>query len=404
MQKSNNKPYDVAVVGAGPAGLSVALECSQKGLSVLLIEESPLSETEKSWITFKETIKDYPFIKEAITNTVNRLKFCGPQACFDSEKTSLKGYIVEQALMNKEFKAALKKNKTCDILDKTVYQKAERENDIVQIKTSQGLFKAKIAVDAGGSYSLLASHLKVPDHNPWLFMCYFLRVYKKGALNDCSCAAFSYGADEADSLGTAGALYPNCQQYFDIGIANYLRMGDDTSKMKSALKQQMANLWGFYQEQGLIKPAVKIDFRKEFYGAIRMQRRKHIVGNNIIVVGDAAGQGSPVTGEGLRTGLYYGKIASRVIVKAIKEKDYTENALNGYSDLCREKPLFGYGYGGFIQHLIRKKQVSGKPFSKMQRSYQKDKRFWLKYGLKVIKNKPLSFKEILRVLMRFSVS
>jgi len=35
---SKEQEYDVCVVGAGPVGLAVALECEAAGLSVLLIE------------------------------------------------------------------------------------------------------------------------------------------------------------------------------------------------------------------------------------------------------------------------------------------------------------------------------------------------------------------------------
>ena len=178
-------------------------------------------------------------------------------------------------------------------------------------------------------------------------------------------------------------------------------MGESAEKMESKIKKQMVDLWKFYQKHGLIKREVEINFNKSFYGGIRVQRRRHVVGDNIVVVGDAAGQGSPITGEGLRTGLYYGQLASGVIVKAVKKNNYSQCILKEYAVLCKNKPLFGYGYGTIIQRAIRNGLVSDRPLQKLQKLHKKDKSFWQKYGLRIIRNDPLSPKETLKVLMRF---
>lgn len=397
----DNKLYDVIVIGAGPAGLSTSLECAQRGLRVLLIEESPLLETEKSWITFSDVVKDYPLVKKAVTNTVHRARFLSLKEQFDSGESWLEGYLVEQALMNKAYKEVLERYEDCDVLDETVYQRGKRENNFIRVGTSKGVFKGKIIVDCSGSYSVVADDFGVPNEDFWLFMCYFLRIYKKDALGNFDCVAFSRGGSGITSIGKAGALYPNSKDYFDIGIADYLRKDRDTGKMKSKLKRQIINLWRFYQKQGLIKKDIEIDFSKEFYDGIRMSPRKHIYDDNILLVGDAAGQGSPITGEGLRTGLYYGKMAGKVISQAIKKDDYGKQTLRQYSDLCKKKPLYGYGYGLLIQKLVRNNLVFGCPPAKFQALYDEDKNFWGNYFLKTIRNEPLSFTKAAKLLIRF---
>lgn len=398
---SNDKLYDVIVVGAGPAGLSVTLECAKKGLNILLIEESPLIESEKSWVTFSRALKDYPLLKKAVTNTVTRLMFFGPTKHFDTGITKLKGYIIEQSLMNKAYKKELKKYNTCEILDKTVYKKSKREEGIVKVKTSNGAFKTKIIVDASGSDAVVSSDLGVPDRNSLLLMCYFLRIYQKNALNNYNCLTFSYGSHQSDKIGVMSGLYPNSDKFFDIGIGNFLKMGESKKKMESKIKKQIVNLWKFYQKHGIIKKNIKINFSKNFYGGIRVNQRRHIVGNNIIVVGDAAGQGSPITGEGLRTGLYYGTKAARVIIKAIYKNDYSKKTLKEYSKICKDKPLFGYTYGMIIQRAIRTGLVSDKPLQKLHELHKKNESFWEKYGLRIIRNDPLSKKELLATLKKF---
>lgn len=390
--------YDVVIVGAGPAGLSTALECARNKLKALLIEESPLLETEKSWITFSDTLKNYPLVRRAVTNTAHRLKFYTPKDSFDSGKTLKEGHVVEQALMNKAYKEELEQCNTVDVLEKTVYQKGGREKKLVTTKTSKGIFRAKIIADCSGSYSVVANDFDVPNENFWLLMCYFLRIYEKSSLQDYGCAVFSGDGASVDSIGTAGALYPCSEEYFDIGIGGYLKIGGDRETMESKLKRQIINLWDFYQKKGLIKENIKINFDKEFYGGIRMTLRKHIYDDNIVLVGDAAGQGSPITGEGLRTGLYYGEIAGKVISEAVKKNDFSKQTLKKYSDLCKKKPLYGYGYGLFIQKLIRNNLVLGRPLKKLQNLCNKSQDFWEKFALKILRNEPLTLKKLLRLL------
>lgn len=401
MKKLNNKLYDVIVVGAGPAGLSVMLECAKKGLGILLIEESPLIESEKSWVTFSQALRDYPLLKKAVTNTVKRLMFFGPTKHFDTGCTKLKGHMIEQSLMNKAYQQELKKYNNCDILDKTIYKKSKREKGIVKVKTSNGAFQTKIIVDASGSDAVVSSDLGVPDRRPSLLMCYFLRIYKKKALNDYNCLAFSYGSHQSNLIGIMSALYPNSSEFFDIGIGNFLKMGESAKEMEVKIKKQLVNLWKFYQKHGLIKKGIKINFNQSFYGGIRVNRRRHIVGNNIVVVGDAAGQGSPITGEGLRTGLYYGQKAAKVIIKAIKKNDYSKKTLKEYARICKNKPLFGYGYGMMVQRAIRKGLVSDKPLQKLHKLHKKNNVFWEKHGLRIMRNDPLSKKEIMTTLIKF---
>ena len=40
--------YDIAVVGAGPSGLETAVEASNRGLDVILIEKDPIGIAKKT--------------------------------------------------------------------------------------------------------------------------------------------------------------------------------------------------------------------------------------------------------------------------------------------------------------------------------------------------------------------
>src|SRR5690606_18343097 len=63
---------------------------------------------------------------------------------------------------------------------------------------------------------------------------------------------------------------------------------------------------------------------------------KKLVTDNMIVVGDAAGQVNPLTGGGIISAMQAGLYAGEVAAAAIKQGDYSENNLKKYQDRCEE--------------------------------------------------------------------
>ena len=61
-----------------------------------------------------------------------------------------------------------------------------------------------------------------------------------------------------------------------------------------------------------------------------------IITDNLMLVGDAAGCVSPITGGGIDTGLESGMIAGRVAAKAVKEDDFSKSNLQEYADYVEE--------------------------------------------------------------------
>ncbi|HSO25033.1 MAG TPA: NAD(P)/FAD-dependent oxidoreductase, partial [Methanobacteriaceae archaeon] len=62
---------------------------------------------------------------------------------------------------------------------------------------------------------------------------------------------------------------------------------------------------------------------------------KKMVTDNLMVVGDAAGQVNPLTGGGIISGMTGGMIAGKVAAEAISEGDCSENKLKDYEKTCR---------------------------------------------------------------------
>ncbi len=63
---------------------------------------------------------------------------------------------------------------------------------------------------------------------------------------------------------------------------------------------------------------------------------KKIFSKNLLVVGDAASQASPLFGEGIRYALHFGKLAGNIAYQAIKANNISESYLSIYQKKCEE--------------------------------------------------------------------
>jgi digeranylgeranylglycerophospholipid reductase len=75
--------------------------------------------------------------------------------------------------------------------------------------------------------------------------------------------------------------------------------------------------------------------RESHFGLIPAQgRAARVVGDGLVAVGDAAGQGTLVVGEGIRTGIRAGEVAGDVIHSALKRGSASRGALLPYETWC----------------------------------------------------------------------
>ena len=144
--------YDVAVIGAGPAGGSAALHCAKKGLKTILLEEHAsvgdpvhcgecLSE-------MAEIRMDIKFPKEVIALPVKGVKVIFPDS--HSVKLTEHGYVLEKHAFEK-WLAGEAQNAGAELYLGTRVTSLARENDIWKIQTSQGEVRARMVLDGSGA-------------------------------------------------------------------------------------------------------------------------------------------------------------------------------------------------------------------------------------------------------------
>ena len=271
------RKYDVIIVGASFAGLAVASKITDS--RILLIDRKDIGEHQTS----------------ACGTTVRMVKEvgCGRSILKTFEIAALHTQNKEIDISLPEKFCTIDYKKFCELLAKqntTEFLKA----DVKGVKnstviTSEDSFKADIIVDCTGWKAILASSLK-KDYVNKKVLSFGIETeipYKDNKLR------FFVNQDIVEN-GVAW-IFP-CKKTARFGVASY----NGNTKMLPNLKKFVENY------------NLKIG---KIHGGYFCYCLKEPVVKNIFVVGCAAGQTLPLTGEGIRRSVYFGLKCGEIIKK-----------------------------------------------------------------------------------------
>ncbi len=324
--------YDLVVVGGGPAGSSAACEASKNGIKVALVErEETIAQTVRtSGVTWIQNIKEFG-IPEDCYNPIRNYSFCSPNnevtindstphaAVLDVRKTYR--WLADQA-----------KQEGTDIFLKTNITNVIKNNfgDIVGVSgtgnNDEIIFHAKIIIDASGFSSIVSKSMG------------FVAQWER----------FGAGAEyevKAENVDQETWWLMVGQKYSPAGYAwifpvgkNIVRIGVGIGKPESKvdpterLKELINSKTGPISNLGKITP---IEFH---YGLIPNDGlSRKTVYNNLILVGDSAGQANPLVLEGIRYAIKFGKVAGKIASHAIKSGNTDESSLYPYEKIWKEE-------------------------------------------------------------------
>lgn len=168
--------YDVAIIGGGPAGLSIGAELSKKGHKVLVIEKGDIGETDRSWIVPGSIIaKLDPEVQKFAYNGVTRFLEYTPGleikwdavAPWESGSEWKRYPFIKQEGILKYWAEIIRQNHS-KVIDKCAYLDYNLTDDMVTVRTIclQGDavstdYKARLLIDASGYDSEIAKKNKV---------------------------------------------------------------------------------------------------------------------------------------------------------------------------------------------------------------------------------------------------
>ena len=329
---SEEYDYELVVVGGGPAGSSAAFIAAKAGIKVALIEkENSIAETVRtSGVTWIQNIKEFG-IPDDCFNPIRNFSFCSP-----NNEVTISDSVPRAAVLDvrKTYRwlAEEAKKAGADIFVKTNINEVIKDDkgDIVGVSgggpSGNIKFHSKIIIDASGFTSTVSKAMG------------FVTQWER----------FGAGAEyevKVENIDSQTWWLMVGQQYSPAGYAwifplgnNMARIGVGIGKPESnidptqRLKELMETKLGPIKKLGKITP---VEFH---YGLIPNDGlSRKTVFNNLILVGDSAGQANPLVLEGIRYAIKFGRVAGKVSAEAIKSGKTTREDLYPYEENWRKE-------------------------------------------------------------------
>lgn len=321
--------YDVAIVGAGPAGGNCARELAAAGRSVLLVEQSKViglpnfstagtpNETMRVFGLPKK-VTDCPWSSFLIASENEKAEFVFGKRM---------GYILNYMLL-KQFLAKQAEKKGAEVVVGThVSDVIYRNGKINGIKFNhEGELKevrAKIVVDASGGRALLSQKLGLMKTDKSYLAVGVEYHMKNIEFERKERMDFYIGPGYAP--GGYIWIFPSGGTTAKVGLGILV----PTEKKVDA----MNTLKKFVETNPQTSNAIKTDVHAGSLfanGGIK----DHVL-DGFVVIGDAAAQINPLAGEGIRHALYSGRFAAKTIDAAIIKGNVMKKNLAAYNSLWK---------------------------------------------------------------------
>lgn len=367
--------FDVVIVGAGPAGLSAAMETAQAGLSTLVIErgEFPGSKnvmggviythaTEQIFPRFWENAPvERPVIEQRYWFLDQRSHF---GAAYRSDALSAEPYNAFTVFRAKFDRWMGEKVEAAGavIITETVVKELTRENGRctgVVVGRDQGQVRANVVILAEGVNCLLTQQAELQGHLPPDHLASAVKevlVLPREKIEDRfniekgqGVTIEMFGESTKGMLGTA-FIYTN-KDSLSIGVGALVSSLMDRRINQNDLLEALKN-------HPSVKPLIQGSEPKEYMAHLipegGYKGMPKMVDHGVMVAGDAAMLVNGLHREGSNLAMISGKIAGETAAAAHQKGDFSRETLAGYQEQLKEtfvlKDLMKYqNTAGFLE-------------------------------------------------------
>jgi menaquinone-9 beta-reductase len=351
------KSFDVAIVGAGPAGSSAAICLARKGYHVALIDKEQFPR-EKLCGDFLNPI-NWPVLR--------RLGVHQQILSTEHEKvtvfrlTSFSGGEVETPLLSANREASFGLGLRRSAFDQVLLEKAVTESAAVfhrfrikeLIKTDQAWC---LTIDNSALGEKISARMLIgaDGRNSWL-------AHRLGLAGPAAIEGRAIGFQV--HLRASSAIESKVEIHlFPGGYAGLVGLGGRVLNLCFAIDKARFQHQRSFEELiesclGLSRHLKQILCHSETIGEIRSIYPvyfppRHSYGDRVLLVGDAARVSEPVTGEGVYFALRSGELAARRVDQAFEKSDFSADHLRLYERECRSAFQIRQGVNALLRWLI----------------------------------------------------
>ena len=312
---------DVLIVGGGPAGSSCAWELHRAGLDTIILDKStfPRNKTCGGWIT-PAVLDDLEIDRNdyAATSVFQPITGFRTSVMGEQEVETQYGEPISYGIRRFEFDDYLLKRSGARVFQGQPLAGFERFADHWVVNSH---FKTRLIVGAGGHFCPVAHYLGADA--------------RKEVAVVAQEAEFEMTPDQNTACYIQGEI-PElyfCSDMNGYGWCfrkeNFLNIG--LGRLDAhALPQYVSSFLQFLKHRRKVGVDLPISLPGHAYLLYQYNQRR-VVGDGVLLVGDAAGLAYSQSGEGIRPAIESGLLAADVVISA--RGDYSERRLNTYRGL-----------------------------------------------------------------------
>ena len=351
--------YDVAIIGAGPAGSTAARQLALKGFNVVLIDKDtfPRDKPCGGWIT--PNVLDFLDWTKKKFDKIFWSPICGLAVYSPSLQsfTINKKEVLSYGILREEFDNMIK-NDAVDAGSRFFEGKKLKNitynTESVLINAGNDEIEAKMVIGADGTRSKVAEISQI--RNKWKPTELYLDLVSETKISRNDIIDL-YPDDLAFIFYNEGVgynwIYPKISKtsndsYINIGIGCLLANIKNSRNMYFNFIETLKEINLLPEKTSLTKHTAWT------YSAVKGPKKTH--GEKTLLIGDAGGFSSNIAGEGIRTAIISGITASEAVSEL--EGNYSKDALKLFQKKWKNKLKKEYDIGSALQVLLSNEESS----------------------------------------------
>ncbi len=366
---SNDFNTDVIVVGAGPAGISAAIEIAKNGRKVVLLERAQYPGSKNVYggavyhkaleFVFKDQVQELPY--ERIINE-HTYSFLNEDSSFEmtyKNANSKNAYAIKRFNLEHWMIEQAKKQGVYYSPNTLVKKLIENNGSVIGVETEFEQYFAPVVILADGVNSLLAKKLGLRENfkskNFILSAKEVIKLNKKiieqrfNLKEDLTNGVNKqyFGSDFGKLKGIKNLFMMSYLYTFkdtiSIGVGVNL---EDLAKTKLNINEVLDAVKQHPDIAPLIEDGQLIEYSAHLIPEGGFNNLPKLYANGVMLVGDAAGFVNSVHFEGTNFALVSGKLAGETALIALDDNDFRESKLSVYKEKLEEsfilKDLYAY--------------------------------------------------------------
>ena len=318
----------VAIIGAGPAGSTAATLLAERGCHILLVDRAtfPRDKTCAGWVN-RLTVERFPYLRKRLPSLIETPFYGLTFLSADLQRRAIYqerdpvGYLVLRSIFDDGLRRiALEAG--AEFIGGNGLLKLEEEGDSVRLTLQSGeCYRASVVIGADGAHSRVARLISLRHRwqKQWRVVCANVDLHSspERILSFYGEKPSIYVIPKFEDLTGYGWVFPK-KHHICVGIGGFLKKGQSIRRLFFQLIKAL-------QEKGLLPEesiAHRVSYAIDPVGGVYGQRS--LVKGRVVLVGDAAGFVSSLTGEGIYPAMVSAECAAQVIDSALQQGKITE--------------------------------------------------------------------------------